>query len=72
MLCLSLFCSGERERERERCLNWVTIFMVSFNVFTCRMKRDAQAKVAMIRKMEPLNQSLSLVSVVLVTYDWRG
>lgn len=36
------------------------------------MKKEAHAKVAMMRKMEPLTQSLPVAPVVLVTKDRRG
>lgn len=55
----------EKGRKKHRTLaDLLFIFAPSL---TCKTNKEAQARVAMISRMEPLNQSLSVVPVVSVT-----
>jgi len=55
-------------KARERHKSWHIFFIFPFYLLllTCKTKREAQARVAIIRKMHPKNQSLSSDPVVVV------
>jgi hypothetical protein len=55
----------EKGRKKHRTL--ADLLFIFASSLTCKTNKEAQARVAMISRMEPLNQSLSVVPVVSVT-----
>ena len=63
------------ENKMQEKVNIYLVLSFALCSLTCKTKRDAQARVAMIRRMEPMNQSLSeyvVVYVALLICPWWG